>query len=353
MFALDCPAPPGRIPTRPGLAVPRALAVAALAPPPAVAAAVAPVAPGDLSGPIPTLWASDGPRVALDGARELLAACRPPAVQVHTWRPDLVVPDLRRLLGDVPLVVGCGVDGIARTVALGQWSVERGTREFLALARRACDAGALAVCWNAEAAWKRLPSSLEGARLWALIPGMLAQVRERYPRLRQWHTSYDHPSYHATYPWRAWLGPGSPIEVSLPQVYAAPGGGLMAHRGALPAREARALSSWRAAIRAGWIAPDDPATAALEGVRWRPYLQCHHVPTADTVAVAVAHPLAALWAVPTRCDDAGRLALRALCELWRRGYWGADAVQRFQAAAGLRPDGVCGPRTLAALGLAP
>jgi len=187
-----------------------------------------------------------------------------------------------------------------------------------------------------------------------VIRAALGEVQSRWPALAQWHTSYDHPTYHSTYPWRAWLGEGSPVEVSLPQVYAAPAGGLMAHRGALPRREAAALASWAVAIRKGWIAPDDPSTPVREGVAWRPYYQLHHVTALDTIASALAHPLACFWALRSRSDDEGRLALRVLCGLWRRGLWNVRAVQR---AAGVRDDGVYGPVTHAAalrlLGIAP
>lgn len=308
-------------------------------------------APPDLAGPIPTLWSADGIEAAWSAGDDLILEARPPAVQLHTWSPGRVAAEVLRLIPGARLLVGCGIDSIARDVALGRWSARKGIDQLLALAGRARDAGAEVVVWNAEASWKRPPSSDEARRLDDLIRQGLAAVAGRYRTLRQWHTSYDHPGYHSTYPWRAWLGPGSPIEASLPQVYAAPEGGLMAHRGALPAREARALASWGAAVRAGWITADDPATPALEGVRWLPYYQAHHVTTADAVASAVAHPLACLWAIPTRTDAAGRAAFRALCELHRRGWWGAGAVQAFQRSAGLTADGICGAKTLRALGI--
>ena len=302
-------------------------------------------------GPVPTLWHSDGIGAAWEISDDLLIAARPTAVQLHTWEPRRIAPLVQRALPGVRLVVGVGVDGIARDVAKGTRSVSWGVARMRELAGRAASIGAVAIVWNAEAGWKTPPSTTQRVRIEQLVREGLAAVAEGYPALAQWHTAYDHPSLHSTYPWRAWLGAGSPITVSLPQVYAAPGGDLAAHRGALPRREAKALASWAAAVRSGWIRPDDPDDAADDprDVDWRPYYQLHHVALADTVSSAVRHPLAAQWALPTRSDRDGRRALLALCALDRLGLWGEDAVTRYQTAAGLKPDGVYGPRTEAHL----
>lgn len=304
-----------------------------------------------LRGPLPTLWHPDGIDAAWSIARPLLERARPRTVQLHSWSPSLVADSIRRALGGVELVCGFGIDGIARDVAKGSVSVADGVRTFVRLAERATVAGARAVKWNAEAAWKRPPNSVERKRLSELVHTALAEVASREPELEQLHTAYDHPSFHSTYNWSDWLGAGSPIVASYAQVYAAPGDGLMAHRGALPAREARSLRSWGAAVRAGWIAEDDPSTAIREGVQWRPYYQLHHVPDRDTVSSALQHESCALWAIPARADRDGRAAFVALCELDRRGYWRADGIVAFQRDNGLEDDGVLGPQTLGALGV--
>lgn len=304
-------------------------------------------------GPCPTLWGSKGIVSAWRDARDLLVRAQPPAVQLHTWEPGRVASEVRRDIPGVRIVVGVGIDGIARDVATGKLSVERGAAQMAMLARRASDVGAEAIVWNAEAGWKRSPTHPERARIVSLVREGLAAVALAVPRLAQWHTAYDHPSYHSTYPWEAWLGPGSPVLASLPQVYAAPGDDTMAHRGALPAREARALASWAAAVRAGWVRPDAPegSVGDLTDVDWHPYYQAHHVPARDTIAAAVGRHTVCLWAYPTRADEDGRRALLALCELRRRGHWTRDGVRTFQREAGLVADGVAGPRTLAALGI--
>ncbi len=295
------------------------------------------------AGPIPTVWHSDGIRAGWTLAEDLVTESQPPAVQLHTWEPDRVAHLVRTAVPGVVLVVGVGIDGVARHVAKGDWSHEKGVRTLVALAQRAHDSGAAAITWNAEAAWKTPPASAQRARIDQLVRETLARAEDAWPDLAQWHTAYDHPTYHSTYPWDAWLGQGSPIKRSLPQVYAAPDGGLQAHRGALQARESAALASWATAIRAGWIGTDDPSTAALDGVRWSPYYQLHHVTAVDTVRSALAHDLCALWALPTRADAAGRQALQTLCSIWRDGLWGD--VRALQRRVGVADDGVYGPAT--------
>lgn len=324
---------------------------------------------------IATLYDNDGIHAAWSRAESFVdtllrrAAAAPAraglAIQLHTTEPGRVAREISSRYPGVPLVVGVGVDWIARKVAAGEQDVTWAARQFLELARRAVEAGAIAIMWNAEASWKTAPNTVQRARIIAAVRAGLALVAQTYPALAQWHTSFDHPGYHSTYPWEAWLGAGSPIVASFPQVYAAPGGTAMAHRGALPAREARALASWAAAVRAGWIRPDDASdnvvvqdgvvTAPADNpkdIDWHPYYQLHNVTTADTVASAVGHPTSSFWALQGTSDAAGRAALSAAVELSARGFWGEGAVARFQASVGLTADDVCGPVTLRALGVA-
>lgn len=302
---------------------------------------------------MPTLWSGDGADAAWAGARSLLAECKPPAVQLHTWEPRRTATKVRAILPGVAIVVGVGVDGVAREVAKGRKPVDWGRRTLATLAARAVECGASAICWNAEAGWKTPPSSEERARLRDVVRGTLAQVASDHPALAQWHTSYDHPTYHSSYNWSDWIGPQSPVAVSLPQVYAAPASGLMAARGALDRREARALASWAAAVRKNWIDADVPdgQPGDESDVDWMPYVQLHHVLCSDTCGLAVRYPLTCFWAIPTRADKHGRTALRALCELYARGFWGEDSIKGFQSSSGLKPDGLVGPKTLAALGV--
>lgn len=307
-------------------------------------------------GPLPTLWSGDGATAAWEGSRDLLLRAQPPAVQIHAWEPRPTIDRVRAAFGNpnLPLVVGVGMDGIAKRVAKGEWSIERGVACFVELARRADDAGACAIKWNAEGGWKREPNTAERARLEEVVRRGLAEVARLYPDLRQLFTSYDHPGHHSAFPWKAWLGEGSPVTESYWQVYAAGlGKEVNPHRGALPARERSSIASYQKALRARLLRPDVPdGTPGDEtDLDWRPYLQLHHVHASDTIALAVRYPTTALWAIPSRADAHGRAAFLALCELHRRGFWGEGSIERFQASRGLVADGIVGPRTLAQLGL--
>jgi hypothetical protein len=301
---------------------------------------------------IVTLWHASGARLAWKAGAPLLRALRPDTVQLHTNNPRQIGAMVRAEMPGVNLIVGAGVDWIGRSVANGTKSAVWARGAFLAIADSAVAVRATAVVWNAEGGWKTPPSSDQRARVRDAVTGGLAAVAAKHGgALEQWHTSFDHPTYHSTYDWADWLGAGSPIVRSLPQVYAAPAGDFMAARGALPRREAASLKSWAKAVRAGWIKADAPEGSPedMADVDWTPYYQLHHVTAEDTISSAVAHPMAAYWAVPTRLDSAGEAALRALSSLDRLGYWGVDAVQRFQRDNALAPDGVAGPLTRAAL----
>jgi hypothetical protein len=119
-----------------------------------------------------------------------------------------------------------------------------------------------------------------------------------------------------------------------------------------------------AASQRGWLVDGVPdAVEALE-------VQCARAPVFDRpllfkrdqrgAAVAVGACQLAVrtdatfwWAAGSDelFDDEGALGWRAALALYRAGYWGALAVERFQRIAGLKVDGVVGPKTLAALGV--
>jgi hypothetical protein len=303
-------------------------------------------------GLVPTLWSPSGGihNAYTVEVAKLLAEARPEAVQLHTWTPKRLVSLLR---GEgYRLVIGCGVDGTARSVTKGGRNTKWAIGQFLRCAGAAADAGADATMWNAEADWKTPPDASQRSRLKEAIEESLKAVEAAYPQLLQWHTAYDHPSFHTTYPWAAWLGARSPVRLSAAQVYAAGAAGDagMAHRGALPRREARALASWRDGVRNLGIRPDAPdGPADLTDVDWAPYYQLHHVSRTDTIAGALRHPLSFGWALPTRSDEEGRIAFVLACKLQRAGYGGAGAIQAFQRDAGLKVDGIVGPATTQAI----
>lgn len=307
-------------------------------------------------GPIATAWDGDGPMRAIEEGKELLLRARPPTIMVHAWEAETPLRALRTMLpSTTAYILGVGVDGIAKRVAKGEWSVAKGVQTMLTLAARAVACRCVAIMWNAEGGWKRTPRSDEAARLRDLIRQTLREVARQFPQLAQLFTSYDHPSFHSSFPFPEWVGAESPIVEAHWQVYAAGlGKEVYPHRGALPAREKSAIKSYNEAVRKRLIKPDvvDGAPGDDTDLDWRPYVQLHHVHAADTVALAVRYPSVSNWAVMSRTDKHGRAALVAQCELWHRGFWGEGAVERFQVSAGLNGDGVLGPRTAAALGMA-
>lgn len=297
-----------------------------------------------LEGPIPTVY---------DGylkAEEALWPLRPQAVKLHSWPSSKAADAVGRIknhLHAIPMS-GLGVDGIARDVAQGRKTVSQGVEEFRRIVRECAEMGSEAVEFNAEADWKRPPNSEEAGKIHDLVTNALKAVAADYPNLPFGHTAYDHPTYHSTYPWKSWLGPGSPIAYSAPQVYAAPEGGLMARAKDLSKREARALNSWSIAIRKGWLREDaEEGTAGdLLDLDWYPYYQLHHVPATATILSAIEHKKAFLWAFPTRTDEQGLLAAGVLLTLWRKGYWGVNAIRRWQTDHDLKVDGIPGRITI-------
>ena len=267
---------------------------------------------------------------------------------LHAWPSPKVrtaVADIRSRNADTKVTLGVGVDSLARSSILsGNTSVA--VKEFERVVRTAMDynGGIQAVMWNAEASWKRPPNSAEKRLLSKLVKDTLNNIAENFPDLPQLHTAYDHPTYHSTYNWEDWLGKDSPICMSLPQVYAAPEGGVMARRGGLDRREATALSSWATAVRKGWIRPDAPEGSPedLKDVDWAPYYQLHHVPVADTLRHMTSAQVSFGWAIPTRSDKDGETAIKCAIILRRNGFWGSEAVKDWQVAHGLTADNIAG-----------
>ena len=308
-------------------------------------------------GPVPTLWDSDGNLPSYEGAKDRLLRFKPKTVQIHNWEPRPLIDTMRSDLmnPDLGLIVGVGVDGVAKKVATAVWAEARGVKCFLELDRRATEAGAFAIMWNAEGGWKRPPNSVEAARLRSFIKEALLAVALAYPLLVQLFTSYDHPAHHSQFPWREWLGEDSPILEAYWQVYAAGlGREVNPHRGKLPARERSAISSYQKAVRKHLLRPDIPDGQPGDDrdLDWRPYFQLHHVHASDTVAMATRYPSVALWALHSRADRHGWAAYAVLASLWERGFWGEFAVRDFQESVSIANDNVCGKITAEKLGLA-
>jgi hypothetical protein len=203
--------------------------------------------------------------------------------------------------------------------------------------------------YNCETGWRRAKRP-DGD---VIARRALLAVRTAAPRVVIGHTSFDGPvnyphrrigpavfrwGYGGDYPWRGFLGENTPVDWTAPQVYAAPkiGSASMAK---LLWRLARHRESWALAERQGLVS---------RRVARHIYLQAHHTATSGLVTAAESAPVAAFWCAPNRCDDDGRRAVAAVAQLHRGGM----TVEQFQALNGLKADGVCGPKTLAAMGIA-
>ena len=291
--------------------------------------ATAPLRPIPAPGLAVTVWGADGIHGALDGAAEALSAIRPDVVQLHTQpTPDdaRAVARVGHLLPGARVWIGAPADTLARTPATA-------AKRAAEWARMARDIGAEALLLNGEAAWK-------GASP-ALARDVIAAMREAAPALVLGWASFDHPRWHRL-PWGAILGAGG-VDLHLPQVYAAPEDGIATRDGA--------LARWESAARQ-WDAADVLPAHRLGGERCVPYVQAHHVSVSGTCALLDRAPIASAWALPTRSDAAGVLALRADAIMRREAGHAPGRIARWQTAHGLVADGVVGARSLAAMGLA-
>lgn len=334
----------------------------------------APLPPGEIL----TVWSADGLRAAVDAVLPLLRRVRPAGVQLHAGPQGLAehlhtqAARVRAAVPGVRLWVGVAWDGWIDDVADGADPRRIVERVYLPAARAAREIGAELVVINSEAAGKVHPGAARRLAVTA-IDG----IRTACPGLLIGHTAYDHPDYHDEeagnrpvdaddegYPWSAYLGapelaaaiPGlalpasGPVDLELPQVYAAPPKDErtkrqpMAGVGALLSRAKASASSFERAVKLGWIDPRVPV---------RPYVQAHHVRAQDTAGHCARAGLAAIWAAPTRLDADGVRALEVLAR-GRRGELGAGdladpvVVAWAQGRLGLDPDARWGPASTAA-----
>lgn len=240
-------------------------------------------------------------------------------------------------------------------VRLGQ---ARGTAAAVAEARRcgrvAADMGAEALEFNGE-------GSSDASRPGDWIPGTAAEAHQlaelaadiidaakdelrlrSSPAVVLW-TSHDMPSFRL--PWRAIL---SRVGGHSPQHYPAQKGGLVKQR-ELMARVARSAGRWDAIDERDGL----PRELLPGGELWVPYLQGWGHTVGASVWGLAEHRLARLWAYPGSWDANGLHALRAARAVRAEVEPTVEAIEHWQRLRGLAPDGVVGPRTLAALGYAP
>lgn len=309
----------------------RAAGLAPTLPPPPVAPAV-----------VVTAWNDVGGAKSRAALERLARAAAPGdlAVAVHSTAPSVASATAVRDLG-ARLWIALPYDPIARELRA------KGSGRAVALARVYADRAAAhrpeVVELNGEALWK--PDERASAEaLAALMRDCLATTRAACG-VPLAFTSFDHLRFHRL-PWAAIYGAGG-VDLATPQVYAAPVEGVGDHHAAA-GRLAAYTAQWAAMVRSGTVRADLAPGATGHVV----YGQIHHLTTAAVVRVLDSSDTSRAWALPTRCDAAGVLALEALLTARRLHGRSAGAIRRAQAAHGLDVDGVCGPATLAALGLA-
>lgn len=285
-----------------------------------------------------------GPFLDLYGSADLawrqIASTHPYALKVQGWAnvQARVIAEARRRWPDVLLALCPGVDPVAK-----RWRKhrdhDRAVTELVNVARDAVSLGIGILVNDAERAYKSA-NIAERAALAAIASDATTEIRTRWPELQLGLTSFGWPvrvenvGGHGEFPWRGWLGGGVTF---MGQTYDRGPGNLVEG-------ERIAIASYRAAIEHGLMAPSTPRVVEV---------QTHHNRIDELVTVGTSTDATAWWAAGSEklFDANGAKAWRAALALWRAGFWGGGAVQRFQASRGLKVDGDCGPMTLAALGL--
>lgn len=268
-------------------------------------------------------------RLSRSAARDDLAVCvhDPPGLDEATLASEVKARGWR-------LWYAWGVDPDAK----------RPLRDAAATTRRrarlAAERGAEAIELNGEAAWKA-PGLDDHAAV------ILDACRDGAPGMPVGWSTFDGPITHKLPASRTIFGGGSgAVDFSAPQIYCA-GAEAPGDHGAAQRRWERAQRQHQALSARGDLRPElIPGEA-----RCLPYAQIHGCTSACVAWILDRSDLSRAWALPTRCDEAGLRGLEALLRARRDHGRHAGAIARAQTALGLTPDGIAGPRTLAALGL--
>lgn len=263
----------------------------------------------------------------------------PYALRFQGWPENLshAIEDARRRWPGVHVAICPGVDPVAK-----RWrhhhQASDAVAELTGIATRTAAHCVDHLVFDAEASWKG-STAVEREQLAQVATLALREIRDRFPDMRLYLTSYGWPvrvddvGGHGDFPWRGWCD-GDVVYIG--QTYDRGHGHLVEG-------ERIAIKSFEASVAQRMMAA---------GTRRMVEVQTHHNALAELVTVGTSTDATFWWAAgSTRLfDDEGAHAWRAALVLWRAGYWGDGAVERFQRDHGLHVDGVCGPKTLAAMG---
>lgn len=302
------------------------------------------------------VWGERGLLASLDAARDEIDAIRPAIVVLHA-SPSSLLRDLRVAVSRVRqrhpyarVWVGCGMDG-----TVGDWrSATRIDEQVVAPLRSVaalCEALAIeAIVWNGESQWKDAPHDQRTpAEIEALADACGRAVVKAAPSVVHWLSSFDQPNLHGAL--RAFLrGFLRWCSAYTGQAYVAQAGG--APRGALDRRLDAAARGQELAERAGYLPDDVTGEDTAADVDRVPTIQGHATHLADLARAAAELPMVLVWSAPLvseggRLDPSGLLALRFASRVRDSGL----SVARWQRSKGLVPDGIVGPKSLAAAGV--
>lgn len=304
-----------------------------------------------MTKPAPALYASN-PQQAFDAprVRKLLDLARPPSLQEHGgW--EWLVKDNGKLANEIRAKYpgtepwyavqgdGCGADPGPEWTDVGKAAVDAGVTTYVI-----------------DTETTKYPNGI--------VRAAVKQVRAACPTLRVLVTSFGQPLYipnvfpppvdsgysnDYAHELQELCGIDSPVSGYMAQVYYSPKDNIPpTTRGVGPRSQARSRANLSVAIADGYMRP---------GLEQLGYQQLHGCRCDDLCFVGVQYEDLGMWALSTSdpyFDTDGENALRALCELHKRGYDGGDAIIRFQRDnPPLVVDGIMGPATLRALGILP